>query len=271
MKEITVTNYSCDICHRNHKTKTAAIKCELKCKNAQLKSKEILDLKNNCRLLSTSPDDFARRLTEYSKSIGEHVDVKFIGLSYTENASNAHSCPIGCVINWNRDEEKPRGYPALRGKVSMIKNNKSGKYCSDIFRTFSCSFPGFNIGCGGGSYNSEYEITLWLSDFPLWGQIYNDIHNKQIEIAKFREHDKQIENLLHEKTHDVSSTDEKYIQLKEEISRLEEKENEVKNEQQKRFDELKKQLSMKSEYAITAPLTYKMIEQEIANLNSKLV
>lgn len=156
---------------------------------------------NEMRLKSTSPDDFAKLLEEYAKSNKEEMSISFMGLYANQSASNSHSCPIGDNFNenWNRETNRPLGYPALVGKVVMKKKKETGKYCLDaLTRNLFNEIPGLCIGSGGGGYVSQYGVTLWLADFPLWG-------NKVLKIFDIQEKLNRVESVNEKNKENISS------------------------------------------------------------------
>lgn len=154
---------------------------------------------NEMRLKSTSPTGFAKRLQKFALSHGEKMTVRFFSLYATESASNSHSCPIGkeYKTNWSRNSNEPLGFPALVGRLYLQKTPPQGKYCRDAlagndFR----EIPGLCTGTGGGGYESEYDVTLWLADFPLWGHKVRAYLKLQKEMSELqRANEKRSEEL----------------------------------------------------------------------------
>ena len=158
---------------------------------------------NEMRLKSTSVSDFAKRLEQFALTHGEKMTVKFGSLYATESSSNSHSCPIGkeYKTNWIRKPGEVLGYPALYGRLYLKKNVASGKYCRDALTGNSFGeIPGLCTGTGGGGYESEYNVTLWLADFPLWGHkvmAYLKLQKEMSELQRANEkRSEELSNLI---------------------------------------------------------------------------
>jgi hypothetical protein len=154
---------------------------------------------NKMRLKSTSVSDFEKRLEQFALSHGEKMTVKFGRLYATESSSNSHSCPIGkeYKTNWPRKPNEPMGFPALVGRLYLKKNVAEGKYCIDALTGSGFGeIPGLCTGTGGGGYESEYGVTLWLADFPLWGHKVTAYLKLQKEMSELqRANEKRSEEL----------------------------------------------------------------------------
>lgn len=93
----------------------------------------------------------------------------FERFEFGEKIGNTHSSPRAGVTNFGWKEDKPRGYPGMRGHISIwtVKGD-FGFWLSDILAAAS-------IHSGSGSSVSttntlvqkfSYECILWLDDWP---------------------------------------------------------------------------------------------------------
>jgi hypothetical protein len=108
-------------------------------------------------------------------------------LKWSDMVSNSHSCPVGGVTCWSRDEAKdgrPRGYPGWYGRVDWLvewPKELEGMYLgSDLFSkgTFRTGRQRAHTGGGGGGgghFNKEfntwcqrpgYSLSIFASDWP---------------------------------------------------------------------------------------------------------
>jgi hypothetical protein len=157
--------------------------------------------RNEMRLNATSPADFAKRLERFALSHGEKMTVRFDRLFATKSASNSHSHPIGTEYksNWSRKPEEVLGYPALYGRLYLKKDVATGKYCKDALTGNDFEeIPGLCTGTGGGGHESEYDVTLWLSDFPLW-------ENKVMSYLKLQAEMGEIQRANERRTEELST------------------------------------------------------------------
>jgi hypothetical protein len=221
--------YACPICEDIHKTKASAEFCEVECTRIRetnrlenIRKQNIDYWRNYPRLNATSMAEVVSMCIEASKQIepSSELDDLYFKVSYIENASNSHSCPIGGVTAWGsqrREEGVILGYPALNGRIKFIYKKNNHKL--DIFDR--CGIRGVSTGSGngGGSVNySSYDVNIWLDDFPL---LKEKIEKEQQAIS---DHERLIS-----KQHNiyVSSyqADESYKSNNEEINKLQDQIN----------------------------------------------
>lgn len=137
------------------------------------------DLYHYPRLHAASLQHLEQLLIEYGN---QHKGVEIlelkISVNYRPHVQNTHYCPIdGGVTNWHKKEELPTGYPALFGNIYI-------RYAQSCYDKFNISkFVGINTGCGGGGNPQQFELFLFLDDFPLIKQAIIEEQAK-IEQAK---------------------------------------------------------------------------------------
>lgn len=114
------------------------------------------------RLHATSIVHLEQLLIEYGN---QHKGVEIlelkISVDYRPDVKNTHHCPISGVTNFFEKNELPIGYPALFGNIYI-------RYAKSCYSFFNISvFKGINTGCGGGGNPQQFELFLFLDDFPL--------------------------------------------------------------------------------------------------------
>ena len=187
MKKITI--HQCEYCSftgTSRQVKSHEKECA-KVEEARLKQEEDKKLQrdyaNSLRLNAESVSDFAKRVEAYIRdTTQEDIKISF-RVNYGDFCSNTHKCPIGGELNWDRNSKRHLGYPGLTGSIYLKKAKQSGQYCGDYIE----NIPGINTDCGGGGYNSEYSVTLFLDDFPKIKAKVEEV----LELEKLKqEHDK---------------------------------------------------------------------------------
>lgn len=137
------------------------------------------DIYHYPRLHATSIVHLEQLLIEYGN---QHKGVEIlelkISVGYRPYVKNTHYCPIGGVTNWHKKDELPTGYPALFGNIYI----RYAKSCYDKFNI--SKFVGINTGCGGGGNPQQFELFLFLDDFPL---IKQSITEEQAKIQQANE------------------------------------------------------------------------------------
>ena len=187
----TVQAFECAYCGKLHKEESKLKACEKKCKKtkitaeeekAQLQARQ--ELRDYVRLNAESVEDICRMSEEVSEKVLGLCFIKKMTLNvrYTEHASNSHSAPIGELSNWERKADKPTGYPALTGNISVVYNKEPKGFGSE----FTNHIAGIRTGSGGyrsdkDGYEVGYDVTLWLDDFPKIKQKVEETQ-KQIEV-----------------------------------------------------------------------------------------
>lgn len=136
------------------------------------------DLYHYPRLHATTIQHLEQLLIEYGN---QHKGVEIlelkISVDYRHHVRNTHYCPIGGVTNWHFKVDLPSGYPALFGNIYI----RYAKSCYSFFNIIA--FKGINTGCGGGGNPQQFELFLFLDDFPLIKQAIKDEQAK-IQQAK---------------------------------------------------------------------------------------
>jgi uncharacterized C2H2 Zn-finger protein len=88
---------------------------------------------------------------------GKITSVNISIREYKETCSNSHQAPIGKVQNWEREVDKPIGYPGWYGRIKIwLEDYKDFNF--DLFKK-----TGINTGTGGGG---EYDVFLFKEDWP---------------------------------------------------------------------------------------------------------
>lgn len=167
-----VESYNCEYCNKSYKDKNQTLKHEVKCKVTYEAGQERIKLVQertkalaNLRLQARSFDHFASLIQEAAKTYNnEDVEVK-LDVYYSECIRNTHNKPINGKCNWEQKPNLPLGYPGFYGRIRMSKKKHSGHYCSDAISYRE--IPGLNTTSGGGGYDSEYGVELFVDDFPL--------------------------------------------------------------------------------------------------------
>lgn len=174
-----VKAYACQHCESIYKTQQKAVACEKKCfkqKQEDIAEQErqanLGSLVNYVRLNAESVEDVCRMSEEVSLKLFPKSSIKKMTLrvGYNPHASNTHSCPIGGVENWSKVYDKPTGYPALTGNITVVFNKEPKGFSDNTFNRRD-GIAGICTGSGGyqGSaegYTVGYGVTLWLDDFP---------------------------------------------------------------------------------------------------------
>ena len=107
----------------------------------------------------TSLDDLAECciavINQWLTDNGE--DNRVVGFSWDirldKSVSNSHNCPINGDTNWDRDPDKPLGYPGYYGRVWIRYANKIASFGSKPFES-TLTYPGTG---GGGSYGGPWQ------------------------------------------------------------------------------------------------------------------
>lgn len=97
------------------------------------------------------------------------LKLRFERFEFNEKTGNTHSSPRAGVTNFGWKEDKPRGYPGMRGRVTIWTVKGSfGFWLSDILKEAS-----IHSGTGGSASTTNslvqklsYECILWLDDWP---------------------------------------------------------------------------------------------------------
>ena len=152
-------------------------------------SAKATELKETPRLTATSIEDFRQKafsaITELNKGNPDQLvclDLK--NLRFTD-VSNSHSAPIGKKTNWSQKESnEPTSYKGWYGTITIVfSEEKNTGDNRDRVERFTEQFPGINTGSGGyrgKEYNGfkgyivEYELQLYLDDFPLIKKEYEE-------------------------------------------------------------------------------------------------
>lgn len=189
--------YACKHCESIYKTAQEASACEKKCltriseqKVEEERKVNLQTLVHYVRLNAESVEDICRMSEEVSHKLFTKSTIKKMSLSvsFNEHASNSHSSPIDGVSNFSsrNNPEKPTGYPALTGHITVVYNKEPKGFSDETFNGYK-GIAGIHTGSGGyrGSdegYTVSYGVTLWLSDFP---KIKAAIEAKQKEIDSY--------------------------------------------------------------------------------------
>lgn len=110
----------------------------------------------------------------------EFTKFSFESVRYSKTVSNTHVCPKGGVLNWSREDDKPKGYPGWNTHVNgTLKRNKNhmGSYPS----SGALNAVGLRSGSGGGGNESwGYGISIFLEDWPGLKQTVVEMECEQI-------------------------------------------------------------------------------------------
>ena len=146
-----------------------------------------LELQNYVRLNAESIEDIEQMCIDVSKKLFPKSPLKNMELNvkYTHHASNTHSCPLDGVENFRKEQGKPKGYPALHGRISFEYVKEPSSFASDIFSWGG--IIGVNTGSGGsgGRNTYSYDVILWLDDFPKIKQKVEEAKRNQEDFYQF--------------------------------------------------------------------------------------
>lgn len=143
-------------------------------------------LKHEPRLTSKNIEEFFEKAFKAINTLnGDNKDkllyLGFDGLNFGD-ISNSHSSPIGFEQNFLRKEDKPLYYKGWNGNITIVfsENRNTGENRQKIENLVKY-FPAINTGSGGYSgsnfkgikgYVLQYNLRLYLSDFPLIEKMY---------------------------------------------------------------------------------------------------
>lgn len=223
-------------------------------KEKSLENEKIF-LINQPRLTATSIEDFRIKVIELVNYFFKDKKEKLIGLyfesfNFFKSISNSHSCPINGVQNWcGRNTELPTGYIGFEGSIILdIKNNNE-------INEFIRNINGVNVGSGGSYHNNtlRYNLKLFLDDFPLIKESYNDFIklNEMYHLNESKKESELSKRLLSDDNYKINNIliVEKYKQinlLNDEINELKFNKNQIEqnvnnninNEIEFQFDEI---------------------------------
>lgn len=244
--------YACQHCEGIYKTQQKAVACEKKClkqKQEDIAEQErqanLETLVNYVRLNAESVEDICRMSEEVSLELFPKSSIKKMTLRVGHNphASNTHSCPISGITNFSprNNPDKPTGYPALTGNITVVYNKEPKGFANDTFNKYN-GIAGICTGSGGyqGSaegYTVGYGVALWLDDFPkikekieqqikinedfetlkyaLYGQYTEEVESDS-DIAAIRAEVKELLEQIGKLQQEVRSKDDKISSIKKE-------------------------------------------------------
>ena len=112
------------------------------------------------------------------------IKITKLNLHWSDSVSNSHSRPRDGVSNWERNVDKPMGYPGWAGRIEFQLSHNFG-FGSDVLNN-----TGIHTGSGGGGSGNRfgYEVKFFVSDWPgLRGAAIANklagIHEPNFEIA----------------------------------------------------------------------------------------
>lgn len=139
--------------------------------------------KHSLRNSITSFDQASAFLISLAEEQGHTLDCKIHGK--IREYSVSHSKPMDFDYKDTYLEPKPEQYEygsvhkAYNRRLAFVGNIKgkfsSGKYNGNMYFSdwLRQNVKGFNTGSGGGGDGFEYQITLWVSDFPKIKEQYD--------------------------------------------------------------------------------------------------
>lgn len=180
--EYTGELFDDEVKYKKHLKKFEAKKQEEdKVKEAQ---KQFNELRHQPRLTATSIEDFKEKFFTVASKLKSDKGVRlthvnFDRMRFSESVSNTHSSPIGFPQNFSQKDGLPKGYQGWDGQITFVYSKDSS--FTDNIRDIIERFPGINTGSGGykgkefegkKGYVLSYELRLYLEDFPLIKQQY---------------------------------------------------------------------------------------------------
>lgn len=226
----TIEGFECEFCNKLHKTEAKAKACEKKCSKTKQTLEQQAEMRkarnklcDYVRLNAQSVEDICRMSVELSHKLLQncHLLDMQLNVGYTENASNSHSAPIGKEMNWGRKADKPHGFPALTGTITLTYNQRPSGFGSEF-----CSIvKGIHTGSGGfqsekSGYQVGYSVRLWLDDFP---KIKEKIENVQNQIDDYEDLKTSLSDMFYkqvEEDSDVNALKTEVKDIEAEISKL---------------------------------------------------
>lgn len=226
----TIEGFECEFCNKLHKTEAKAKACEKKCSKTKQTLKQQIEMRkarnelcDYVRLNAQSVEDICRMSVELSHKLLQncHLLDMQLNVGYTGNTSNSHSAPIGKEMNWDRKADKPLGFPALTGTITLIYNQRPSGFGSE----FCSIIKGIHTGSGGfqsekSGYQVGYGVTLWLDDFP---KIKEKIENVQNQIDDYEDLKTSLSDMFYkqvEEDSDVNALKAEVKDIEVEINKL---------------------------------------------------
>ncbi len=177
--------YKCEFCSRISKSKLDIKKHEIECsgnpliKNInKIKQKSYVAI-DEIRKNAISIEDLIQKIEKYLLTLGIKLAFKSYPCNFSKNISNSHTSPKGYDRNWGGNDDKPNGYPGWsgywEGKIEIIDSSILGKKhlsFSELVNEFNLHF--FQTTSGSGGSDFRYSGMLWLYDFPVMHQEFED-------------------------------------------------------------------------------------------------
>ena len=90
------------------------------------------------------------------------IKITKLNLHWSDRVSNSHNRPRDGVTNWDRNVDKPMGYPGWSGRIEFQLSHDLG-FGSDVLNN-----TGIHTGSGGGGSGNRfgYEVKFFSSDWP---------------------------------------------------------------------------------------------------------
>ena len=90
------------------------------------------------------------------------IKITKLNLHWSDRVSNSHNRPRDGVTNWDRNVDKPMGYPGWAGRIEFQLSHDLG-FGSDVLNN-----TGIHTGSGGGGSDNRfgYEVKFFSSDWP---------------------------------------------------------------------------------------------------------
>lgn len=250
-----VQSFKCPLCLNlstdADKANACFAKCSAKAKRQAAYERRLATWNDRMNELRLNLDSIENLGPELEKQLKKHfgaVAKLEIELRFGD-VSNSHSAPIGKKTNWCGRDNGPTSYPGFQGRIrgKWLKNgrNMENKVVDSITDALDDSWArgiaGVNTGTGGGSNKDfEYELKIFLADFPKLQAAYdkfqeleiaNSAMDKQLELQAQRFSSK-VEGLLKSNT-DYQNSEKRISEIHAEIEKLQ-------KEKAKEYDKLYK-------------------------------
>jgi hypothetical protein len=136
-------------------------------------------LKNQRKIMDAVNAGLDDRYERFYKT-DRFTKFSFETIRYSKEASNTHVRPFDGILNWGREDDKPKGYPGWITHVNgVLERNKS--HMGSYPYSAALNVIGLKTGSGGGGNESwGYGITIFLADWPGLKQTILEMEAEEI-------------------------------------------------------------------------------------------